>query len=84
MVAAGLLRVARFLTPNIWDVAGGFALVQAAGGSIRANDGTGWQTMHRFEPGSGPGDKPDLRFWRRQIVIGTPDAVEQMCAAASS
>jgi len=80
MVAAGLLRVARFATPNIWDIAGGLALVKAAGGEIRANNGDGWQPMRQFEPGNGPGDKPDLRYWRRQIVIGTPEAVERMCA----
>ena len=33
-VAAGLLRVARFERPNVWDIAGGVALVQAAGGEV--------------------------------------------------
>jgi myo-inositol-1(or 4)-monophosphatase len=31
LVAAGLLEVARFSSPNIWDVAGGIALVRAGG-----------------------------------------------------
>ena len=38
--AAGLLEVARFVRPNAWDVAGGFALVRAAGGSVRRPDGS--------------------------------------------
>lgn len=81
MVAAGLLRVARFSNPNIWDVAGGLALVKAARGIVRQRQGDTWQPMERFEPGKGPDDKMDLRYWRRSIVIGTPDAVERMCKA---
>ena len=81
MVAAGLLRVARFSNPNIWDVAGGLALVKAARGIIRQRTANTWQPMDRFEPGKGPDDQMGLRFWRRSIVIGTPDAVEKMCSA---
>jgi hypothetical protein len=35
--------------------------------------------MEQFEPGKGPDDVMDLRYWRRSIVIGTPEAVEKMC-----
>jgi myo-inositol-1(or 4)-monophosphatase len=80
MVAAGLLQVARFSNPNIWDVAGGLALVQAAHGVVWQKSGDKWEPMQRFEPGSGPDDEPDLRYWRRSIAIGTPEAVERMCA----
>ena len=79
MVAAGLLRVARFSNPNIWDVAGGLALVQAAHGVVRQKEGDSWIPMHRFEPAKGPDHKTGIRYWRRSIVIGTPDAVEKMC-----
>jgi myo-inositol-1(or 4)-monophosphatase len=79
MVAAGLLRVARFSNPNIWDVAGGLALVKAAGGVVRHKQGDAWLPMERFEPGKGPENTTDLRHWRRSIVIGRPDAVERMC-----
>lgn len=79
MVAAGLLRVARFSNPNIWDVAGGLALVKAARGAVREKHGDTWRPMELFEPGKGPDGAADLRFWRRSIVIGTPDAVERMC-----
>jgi myo-inositol-1(or 4)-monophosphatase len=82
MVAAGLLQVARFATPNIWDVAGGIALVETSGGVVRqSSDGKNWQPMFRFEPGKDAKGNPDLRYWRRAIVVGRPDAAEQMCAA---
>ncbi len=82
MVAAGLLQVARFATPNIWDVAGGIALVEAAGGVIRqSTDGKGWLPMQSFEPGRSAAGVADLRYWRRAIIVGTPDAAQQMCAS---
>jgi myo-inositol-1(or 4)-monophosphatase len=81
MVAAGLLQVARFSNPNIWDVAGGLALVKAARGVVRQKTGDTWSPMDEFEPGKGPDDQTGLRYWRRSIVIGTPDAVEKMCEA---
>ncbi|MBV9347821.1 MAG: inositol monophosphatase [Pseudolabrys sp.] len=81
MVAAGLLQVARFVSPNIWDVAGGLALVRAAGGSVRTGSSGNWTAMSRFEPAQGPSGKPDLRYWRQPIVIGTKDAVDLLCAA---
>jgi myo-inositol-1(or 4)-monophosphatase len=81
LVAAGLLRVARFSNPNIWDVAGGLALVKAARGIVRQKAGDTWQPMQHFEPGKGPDDQMGLRYWRRSIVIGTPEAVEKMCNA---
>ena len=80
LVAAGLLEVARFEAPNIWDVAGGLALVLAAGGEVRMRNGRGWTPMDRFEPlPAMVGGAPDLRNWRRSLIIGKPDAVAQMC-----
>jgi myo-inositol-1(or 4)-monophosphatase len=81
MVAAGLLRVARFSNPNIWDVAGGLALVKAARGAVRQKTGDAWLPMDAFEPAKGPDEQTGIRFWRRSLVIGTPDAVEKMCKA---
>jgi myo-inositol-1(or 4)-monophosphatase len=83
LVAAGLLQVARFSNPNIWDVAGGLALVEAAGGVVREKRGNGWLPMERFSPGKGPDNELDLRYWRSSIVIGAPEAVERMCATPS-
>lgn len=72
-VAAGLLRVARFETPNIWDVAGGVALIKAAGLSIESHDSGNWRRLERFEPFEG-----DIRRWRRPLLIGEPEAVAQL------
>jgi myo-inositol-1(or 4)-monophosphatase len=79
LVAAGLLEVARFAAPNIWDVAGGIALVQAGGGVARQYDDARWLPMDAFAPLPRGTEKPDLRFWRRPMVIGTPQAVARMC-----
>ncbi len=73
-VAAGLLRVARFETPNVWDVAGGLALIQAAGFDIQTLGPSGWAPFESFEP-RGEGDKADIRNWRQQLVIGEREAV---------
>jgi hypothetical protein len=35
--------------------------------------------MQRFAPASRSGEKPDLRAWRRPIVVGTRKGVETMC-----
>jgi myo-inositol-1(or 4)-monophosphatase len=79
LVAAGLLEVSRFAAPNIWDVAGGVALVQAGGGVAREYDGARWSAMETFTPQARGKEKPDLRFWRRAMVVGTPQAVARMC-----
>ena len=78
MVAAGLMQAARFASPNIWDVAGGLALVFAGGGIARRREGDEWVPMEKFEPTE---EKPDLRFWRSELIVGEPSAVEKMCEA---
>ncbi|UEM19907.1 inositol-1-monophosphatase [Skermanella mucosa] len=78
-VAAGLLRVARFERPNVWDVAGGIPLVLAAGGEVRYRGDGGWVPLERLEPvADASGGAPDLRNWRRPLILGQPDAVERM------
>ncbi len=79
LVAAGLMQVARFATPNIWDVAGGLALVRAAKREIRHRRGEQWVTMREFTPMRGLDGVDDLRHWQGPLVIGTPEAVMQMC-----
>jgi myo-inositol-1(or 4)-monophosphatase len=78
LVAAGLLQVARFEQPNIWDVAGGTALVLAAGGEVLAQSSTGWSKMDRFQvkESEGPGD---LRNWHQRLVLGRAESVATMC-----
>jgi myo-inositol-1(or 4)-monophosphatase len=80
LVAAGLLRVASFRRPNIWDIAGGVCLVSSAGGDVRVKNSNGWEKMDGFEPAPAAGSgRSDLRNWRRSIVIGDKDATELMC-----
>ncbi len=76
-VAAGLLHVARFATPNIWDVAGGIVLVEAAGLTVHEQAPDGWRAFERFEGREG---EPDDRLWRRPLVIGEAKPAEQMIA----
>ena len=64
-VAAGILEAARFEQPNLWDVAGGVALVRAAGGSVLMQTGHTWHETDRFENPDG-----DLRNWRRPLIVG--------------
>jgi hypothetical protein len=35
--------------------------------------------MHGFAPMRGPEGIEDLRHWRGSLVVGTPEAVQQMC-----
>jgi myo-inositol-1(or 4)-monophosphatase len=78
LVAAGLLEVASFSAPNLWDVAGGVALVQAGGGKVIERGDKGWAILERFVPQSRTDESPDLRFWRRKLIIGRPEAVSRM------
>nr|WP_298682236.1 inositol monophosphatase [uncultured Dongia sp.] len=80
-VAAGLLRVARFETPNIWDVAGGLALVEASGGVVHSYADRAWSPFTRFEaPAAAAGVTPVLRSWRRPIILGDAEAVALLSA----
>jgi myo-inositol-1(or 4)-monophosphatase len=67
-VAAGLLEVANFRTPNVWDVAAGIVLVEAAGGVARVADGEGWSDFDGF-------GAPPPRVWGRKLILGPRDAV---------
>ncbi|MGV8838920.1 MAG: inositol monophosphatase family protein [Bauldia sp.] len=82
-VAAGLLRVSRLARPNIWDVAGGLALVRSAGGTIRLNDrdGAGWHAMAAFEAPVEAGRPLGLRRWSGALLIGEAEAVATLAAA---
>ncbi|MGQ0588089.1 MAG: inositol monophosphatase family protein [Sphingosinicella sp.] len=80
-VAAGLLRVARFEAPNVWDIAGGLPLVRATGGVILTRAGAGWIPFDRFEAVA-HSDKAlaDLRHWRRPLIIGEEAAANLLAA----
>ncbi len=81
-VAAGLLRVSRFLSPNIWDVAAGLCLVRAArGATLMQKDGE-WTEMTRFEPMSRvAGVEPSLRGWHRHLLVGDAHSAGLLAAA---
>lgn len=76
-VAAGLLAGARFRTPNIWDVAGGVVLVQAASGESRRWNGSRWAPLESFAEGAQGGD---LAHWSGALLVGQSDAVEALIA----
>jgi myo-inositol-1(or 4)-monophosphatase len=73
-VAAGLLRVARFAAPYLWDVAGGIALVQAAGLEVREHVDGSWRSLE-------PVDAAAVPSWRRPVIIGERDAVAALIDA---
>ena len=77
MVAAGPLSVARFENVNLWDVAGGAALVLAAGGTVHIREDGGWKALERFENGA------DLHRWKRPMIVGEPEAAGAMVRAAA-
>jgi myo-inositol-1(or 4)-monophosphatase len=74
-VAAGLLRVARFERPNVWDIAGGLALVKAAGGEIMTLGRKGWESFEIFSESGDQPDKLDIRNWHQPVILGECESV---------
>lgn len=72
-VAAGLLQVARFATPNIWDVAGGIALAWASGATVLEKHGERWRPFAGFGE-----DMDDLGLWKRPLILGSDAAANAM------
>jgi myo-inositol-1(or 4)-monophosphatase len=82
--AAGLLRLSRLQGPNLWDCAGGIALVRAAGGDVRMLTDGVWQPFECFEPPVPQGAAlSDLRYWKGSLILGDPEAVQLYADAAS-
>jgi myo-inositol-1(or 4)-monophosphatase len=73
-VAAGLLEVARFESPNVWDVAGGIALVSAMGGAAYTSSDGEWGRFAGF------GNRP--RSWRQPLIVGGEAAARRRTEAA--
>jgi hypothetical protein len=59
-------------------VAGGVALVLAGGGAVREYDGARWSPFQLFGSPQRDTEQTDVRFWRRELLIGTPGAVARM------
>jgi myo-inositol-1(or 4)-monophosphatase len=83
-VAAGILKVARFERPNIWDVAGGLALVRAAGSAVQVLESGHWVPFDGFDPiGLAEHGLEALLRWRRGLVLGEEVAVADLCKATA-
>lgn len=78
-VAAGLLQVASFSQPNIWDVAGGIALARAAGRDVVVRENRRWKPFTGFAQVADGAQV--MREWRRPLILGEPDAVARACEA---
>jgi myo-inositol-1(or 4)-monophosphatase len=76
-VAAGLLDMAWFERPNIWDVAGGMALVSASGRGLMERRNDSW---HGFD-GFG-GSQADLAEWTMPVALGKTETLEEFVGAA--
>ncbi|WP_439595142.1 inositol monophosphatase family protein [Falsiroseomonas sp.] len=75
-LAAGLLGVSRFQTPNVWDVAGGIPLVLAAGGQVLVGGAPDWRDFTGFlDPGAAG---RDLRRWKQPVLLGQAGAIAAM------
>lgn len=75
--AVGLLQFARFASPNIWDVAGGLALAQAAGRASRVHEDGRWHEFTSFGRGTDTEAIEVMRDWRRPLIVGEPAAVAE-------
>ena len=73
-VAAGQLRVARFESPHLWDVAGGLALVHSAKREARELVDGRWRRL-------APIPFDELGSWRRPLIIGEAEAVAALISA---
>ncbi len=79
LVASGSLRLAVFLQPKIWDIAGGALIVQEAGGSALAWHNGGWRPLDVYAataPDDGK-DEPALRHWSEPVIVGSQGMAEQ-------
>lgn len=80
-VAAGLLQAARFDGPNVWDVAAGIVLVEAAGGTVLTRAGEDWRPFAGFTDASGA---TDPRRWRSDLVIGRDPALGHLAGSGAA
>lgn len=77
-VAAGILEMAWFERPNIWDVAGGFALNRAIGNEILHREAGEWTGFTGFAAGD-----EDPGAWSAATALGSAPALERFRNADS-
>jgi myo-inositol-1(or 4)-monophosphatase len=70
-VAAGMLEMAWFERPNIWDVAGGLALALAAEQAIDEHGDDGWRRFDSFTDG-----ETDPGRWSAPIALGDETSLQ--------
>lgn len=75
-VAAGLLDMAWFERPNIWDVAGGLSLALASDNQVLERDTEGWREFPGFTQ-----DRLDLADWTMPIALGGAETLGEFVAA---
>ncbi len=73
-VAAGLMAAARFGRPQVWDVAGGMALVLAVGGTVLEPRDEGWA------PFSGFGRSGNPARWKGPLVLAESEEAARALA----
>jgi len=59
----------------VWDIAGGVALVQAAGGDAMTLGRGGWEAFEVFSESGDKPDKLDIRNWHQPIIVGEREPV---------
>lgn len=76
-VAAGMLDMAWFERPNIWDVAGGVALALASNKVVHERMTSGWAPFESFEQ-----SEQDLSEWKMALALGRGQTVEEFLQAS--
>ena len=92
LTAMGVLQYSVVTAPKLWDVAGGAALVQEAGGLIMRErraaglsgmlGGQTWEPADSFVPSwnTEPPTESGLRRWSQPLALGGPNAVRYVTA----
>ena len=95
MVARGVTQYMVTMSPHLWDVAGGVALVTEAGGVMMRGTShrgplglfpsTRWEESDRLVPDwrSGQISMADLRRWRSPLTLGSPSVARYVAANIS-
>lgn len=76
LVATRSLDCAYFASPNVWDVAAGIALLNAAGCEVLESSGSEWRPFSGFGA-----TMDDLKRWRAPLAIGSQASVEALAGS---
>lgn len=73
LVSTRSLDAAYFASPNVWDVAAGVALLDAAGCSVQEWSGSEWRSFSGFGA-----TMDEIKQWRTPLGIGSQAAVQEL------